>query len=196
MFLATDQENRLGGILGDAALKLLDSRIGKALLKRIEEGGQANLTGLPDPAKSFLIASLLEVTGRPAVVLVPDEARARALAQELSAFMEEEGLLTFHGRELSLTDVRAVNRQVELERAALMARLLAGDYQVLILPADAALQRLRLPGIFGSFTLHLARGQEVDPQLLERKLLASGYERVTQVDSPGPSARRGAILDV
>ena len=196
MLLATDQDNRPGGILGEAARKLLDSRTGKALLSRIEEGGQANLTGLPDPAKSFLIASLLEVTGRPGVVLVPDEARARALAQELSAFMEEEGLLTFHGRELSLTDVRAVNRQLELERAAVMARLLAGDYQVLILPADAALQRLRLPGIFGSFSIHLARGQELDPQLLERKLLASGYERVPQVDSPGQYARRGDILDV
>ena len=61
------------GILGEASRQLLTSEVGRSLLARLEEGGPANITGLPDPAKSFLIASLQEETGRPAVILVPDE---------------------------------------------------------------------------------------------------------------------------
>lgn len=184
------------GILGEASRQLLTSEAGRSLLARLEEGGPANITGLPDPAKSFLIASLQEETGRPAVILVPDEARARTLAQELAAFLGDEGLLTFHGRELTLIDTRAVNRDIELDRAAVMARLLDGDYRALIVPADAALQRLRLPGTFASFVIRLKRGQELDPQRLENQLLAAGYERLAQVDSPGQYARRGDILDI
>ncbi len=192
----TRGDDRPRELWSDAARSLLDSEAGRQLLACIDGRRQANLSGLPDPAKSFLIASLLDRTGRPALVLVPDEARARALGEELAGYLDPGGLLTFHGRELSLIDARAVSREIELERAAIMAQLLSGDYQVLILPADAALQRLRLPGTFKSFIIRLEVGQSLVPEELERQLIQSGYERFPQVEGPGQFARRGDILDV
>ncbi len=180
----------------DAARSLLDSEPGNRLLACVDASRQANISGLPDPAKSFLIASLLDQRGKGALVLVPDEARARTLGEELAGFIDPGQLLTFHGREISLIGARAVSREVELERAALMTRLLAGEYRALIVPADAALQRLRLPGTFKAFIIRLELGQGLAPEELERQLVQAGYERFPQVEGPGQFARRGDILDI
>ena len=185
-----------GRVWAQASRLLLTSKTGRELGRLVEEDKPANVSGLTDPAKSFLIASLIEEKGRPALVLVPDEARARTLGEELSAFLGQEEVLTFHGRELCLYDARAVSRETELERASILTRLSEGNFRALILPADAALQRLRSPGTFKSFVIRLTTGQRIDPEVLEARLVKAGYERVPQVENPGQFARRGDILDI
>ena len=179
-----------------ASSSLLQEGAGEKLKSFALKGESANISGLPDPAKSFVIASLLDQVGGRACVLVPDEARARALHEELSAWIDPDDILTFHGRELLLMEARAANRDVELERAAVLTRVLEKEYRSLIVPADAALQRLRTPGTFHSFAIHLRSGQQIEPDRLEAELIFCGYERATQVECPGQYARRGDIIDI
>lgn len=183
-------------VWSDASELLLCSVAGRTVLRYIADGTPLNITGLVDSAKSFLIASLEEKTGRKVCVYVPDEARARSLREELAALIPEESIVTFHGRELSLYDVRATNRDSELMRSAVLTRLLLRDYRVLIIPADAALQRVRPPKLYRHFVQTLKLGQEIAPDTLERCLAMAGYERVAQVEQPGQYARRGDIVDV
>jgi len=183
-------------VWSDASDLFLNSAPGCELLRCAAGGRPLNVTGAADPAKSFIVASLAEKTRRKVCVLVPDEARGRALHEELSAFIPEEAILTFHSRELSLIDVRAISRDQELMRSAVLTRLLCDDFRVLILPADATLQRVRPPDIFRRFVLTVELGQRIDPDTLERQLAAAGYERIPQVENPGQYARRGDIIDV
>lgn len=183
-------------VWSDASDLLLRSQVGRDILRGIEDGTPLNIDGLVDSAKSFLIASLQEKTDRRACVFVPDETRALSLREELAALIPEESILTFHSRELSLYDVRATNRDRELMRSAVLTRLLKRDFRVLIVPADAALQRVRSPEVYSRFLLILTLGQEMKPDTLESRLVAIGYERVPQVEQPGQYARRGDIVDV
>ncbi len=183
-------------VWSDASDLLLCSDAGRTILRHIADAAPLNVTGLVDSAKSFLIASLEEKTSRKACVFVPDEARARSLREELAALIPEESILTFHFRELSLYDARAINRDRELLRSAVLTRLLKHDFRVIIVPADAALQRVRSPKIYGRFVTSLKTGQEMRPDTLERRLVTAGYERVPQVERPGQYARRGDIVDV
>ena len=157
-------------VWSDASDLFLNSAPGCELLRCAAGGRPLNVTGAADPAKSFIVASLAEKTRRKVCVLVPDEARGRALHEELSAFIPEEAILTFHSRELSLIDVRAISRDQELMRSAVLTRLLCDDFRVLILPADATLQRVRPPDIFRRFVLTVELGQRIDPDTLERQL--------------------------
>ncbi|HPY64486.1 MAG TPA: transcription-repair coupling factor [Bacillota bacterium] len=190
------REEEVTTVWSDASDFLLRSPAGRDILRTIEDGIPLNINGLVDSAKSFLIASLEEKTERGACVFVPDEARAYSLREELAALIPEESILTFHSRELSLYDIRATNRDREMMRSAVLMRLLRRDFRVLIVPADAALQRVRSPETYRRFVLTLATGQETNPDTLESHLVTVGYERVPQVEQPGQYARRGDIVDV
>lgn len=191
-----DNHDRDRTVWSQASRLVLESAAGVNLRRVIAQHRQANVSGLPDSAKSFLIASLTDQQQGRSMVFVADESRARTLREELSAFLSTQDIMTFHGRELSLYDARAVNRDVELERAAALARLGTGDYRVLIVPADAALQRLRAPHTFMSFAINLSLGQQIEPEVLEERLVRAGYERVPQVECRGQYARRGDIIDI
>lgn len=196
--MGQSDHRRNGGnhVWSEAAGLLLESEPGRKLMAAISDGCPANVTGLPDQAKSFLIASLIEATGKPALVLVPDEGRAAALGEELAALLGDGDVFTFHSRELSLYEARATSREQELGRVAILSRLAEGSAGVVIVTADAALQRFRKPSLFASFSIELNEGQELDPGRLEAGLIMAGYERVPQVEGPGQFARRGDIIDV
>ncbi|MGI6157378.1 MAG: transcription-repair coupling factor [Saccharofermentanales bacterium] len=174
--------------------RFLRADVGRALDDVLRRGGRANAVGMADAAKSFLVAAFGE--RRRSVLFVPDEARARITREALSAFVDPEDIVTFHGREWSLYDAQAVSRDVALERAAVLTELLAGDVRFLIVPADAALQRLRAPDVFARAMIELRLGATLAPETLERRLVHAGYERVPLIECPGQYARRGDILDI
>ncbi len=185
-----------GQVWSEASRLLLASKEGRRLGEFLANRQAANLTGLPDPAKAFIIASLVQAEDKPAMILVPDLLRGRALEADLGAFFPTEDLLVFPSRELSLYEAQAVSRDLEMERTSLLSRALQGSFKALIIPADAAMQRLRAPRHFASFGIRLTRGQELEPGQLEEQLVRAGYERLPLIEGPGQFARRGDLVDI
>ena len=68
--------------------------------------------------------------------------------------------------------------------------------QVVILSPEALDTAAPAPQSLRDSAQLICTGDELDPDLLEKKLLESGYERVAQVHAHGQIARRGGIMDL
>ncbi len=156
---------------------------------------RVNLTGMPEPMKAYLIASLCSEMKRPAVVVVSDELTARRFQADLSAFTEKEALI-LRPREQSLVDVDASSRGTEIDRIRTLRRLVNGDCPAVIVTAGALSNRLLPAGDFRKAEIVLSRSMRVSPEDLAMRLAGNGYERARSVEGEGEFARRGDILDV
>ena len=155
----------------------------------------ANVYGLQDTQKIVLALALAQTLGQKPCLLVPDELRARAVAADLRALLDEP-VLVFRPRELNLTDVEATSHEEEQARQAILGQLHSGDFGALVVPAAALLQRLQSPDALKTATIQLAVGQRYDAKILAQDLLARGFERMRLIEGPGQFAVRGDILDI
>lgn len=154
-----------------------------------------NVFGLQDTQKVVLALALAQETGQKPCLLVPDELRARSVAADLRALLEAP-VLVFRPRELNLTDADAASHDEENARQAILGQLHSGDFGALVVPAAALLQRLQSPTAFKAATIQLTAGQQYDPKMLAKNLLAAGFERMRLIEGPGQFAVRGDILDI
>ncbi|MDD2427047.1 MAG: transcription-repair coupling factor [Eubacteriales bacterium] len=159
-----------------------------------------NLFGLSDPAKLWYAAALQAESGRPLVLVVPDEARVRVAEEELKEIVGDDAdflpVLSFRAREWTLYDARAASREDEVYRLALLDSIRRQQYKFLIVSAEALLQKLIRPERLARFSLEFHQGELIEPEELERQLLLAAYERVSRVERPGHFARRGDIIDI
>ena len=100
-----------------------------------------NVVGPPDSLKSWLAWQLGAKTGRRPCLLVADELRARTVAAELAALLEDP-VFIFRPRELNLTDAEASSRELDMQRMAILGKLLDDQYGARVGPACAVLQNL------------------------------------------------------
>lgn len=73
--------------------------------------------------------------------------------------------------------------------------MLGGDYDAVVLSAEAALQFTVPPAMLMNNSFSVAVGEDCDTTELITTLLRCGYVRSEQVDGPGQFASRGGILD-
>ena len=104
--------------------------------------------------------------------------------------------------ELPADDDRGVHAAPETlaARLAVMNQLCSGQVgekpEILILSPDSLLDSCPSPEALIKASISLQVGDVHDPQSFEDELLASGYERVSQVHAHGQLARRGGIMDI
>lgn len=183
-------EEALSLSLGDSAYEgVLSSIQSKSKKEHI------NISGMPDSLKAFIIASLSRNTGKPVVVIVSDELRARMIQTDLAAFLDGE-ILILRQREQSLAGVDAASRETEFGRIKTLRRLVNGDYAAVIVTAGAMNSRLMPVETFRSMSVGLKIGLRVSPEDLAMRLVGIGYERVRRVEGEGEFSRRGDIFDV
>jgi len=86
------------------------------------------------------------------------------------------------------------------ERLAVMNTLSADPSfskpQVVILSPESLLSPAPSPEALKASAFTLRLGDNINPEDFEKKLIASGYERVMQVHAHGQIARRGGIMDI
>src|SRR5215471_16265413 len=82
------------------------------------------------------------------------------------------------------------------ERLATLYHASRGECDVLIAAASTALYRLAPPSYLAAFTFFLAQGEKLDLPKLQSQLALGGYQRVTQVVSPGEYSLRGGLIDL
>ena len=157
------------------------------------EKGQQLATGVSGSQKWHLAAGLLE--GRCGLIVCHSELSAKAVFEDFEFFFP--GNTCFYPSRDPLffaADVKSTD--ITKKRFAVLAELLAGHQPIIVLSAEALLDRLTPRRFFAKNILRLKLGDVFEPEALIRRLGMMGYERAAQVEGPGQFALRGGIIDV
>jgi transcription-repair coupling factor (superfamily II helicase) len=146
-----------------------------------------------EPALPLLLAALHEELDRPIVLLVPEDADARDLAEGVAWFVGEErvGLLPSRGVQWG-SGLEPAPHLVG-ERARALDVLAAGG---LVCASASALAEAMPPEDVRPQPLRIAPGEEISLEQLSESLALAGYERVERADERGQFAVRGGLVDV
>jgi len=168
--------------------------------------------------KWHFTAGILAQRKSPALIIAPSELAAKEIFENLYYFFREDCHL-YPSRDLIFyaADVKSVDitrqrlrvldrlyktsqlpshtRQLTLS-STISQEVYAGQPPIIILSAEALLDRMTPPEIFRTYRLSLSVGDICAPETMVRKLIQMGYERSSLAEGPGQFALRGGILDV
>ncbi len=153
----------------------------------------AGALGLSPINKAHLIHSLAE-EGRRCVVLTPDEASARRLADDMRTMGSR--VLFYPARDFSFSISESQSREYEHIRLGTLSKMLTGDYDVVVCSAEAFVQYTIPPEELSERTFRLVSGEDFPLDNAVSILVKAGYVRSPQVDGSGQFAVRGGILDI
>ena len=165
------------------------------LMQRVEYGGCPTVySGLSSIHKSHVAAALRRESGRPLVLICPDELEAERMRGDLETLCQEE-VWTLYGREFTFFPADSVSREGEQARLRTMLALLRERAGVVVTTPDGLMQRTLPPERLDSACAEVRQGEETGPEKLTEALLLCGYQRYDAVEGPGQFARRGGIVD-
>ncbi|MBM6937564.1 transcription-repair coupling factor [Pseudoflavonifractor phocaeensis] len=165
------------------------------LLAAVDGGGcPAAMSGLSPVHRAYVAAGLKEDSGRPLVMVCPDEGECGRMAADLRALTgREPAVLT--AREFTFHQAAVASRQWEHRRLALFQDLLDGTCPILVTTAEALMQRTMPPDLLRRSARTLRIGERHDLEEVTDTLVSAGYRRCQQVEGVGQFALRGGILD-
>ncbi|MCR4688874.1 MAG: transcription-repair coupling factor [Saccharofermentans sp.] len=186
--MAAKIEDLLDLISQDAVLlqSLSEARSGKKHL---------NVSGLCQEMKGYVISGISHIAGLRPVVIVPDAARARVISSQLAAFTKGE-VITLMPSELSLVTAEASSKELGIDQAFALTKLLRNEYGAAVICAPVLINRFQDKKIFKDAIRDIAIGDEVSRDGLIEHLTLTGYRRTDQVTRQGEFACRGDIVDV
>ena len=166
-------------------------------LPQLMEAGRfpALVSGLSPVHRPMLAAALYESTGRPLVVVCPEENSAESFARDLATLLGGRPVTLF-AREFVFRQAESVSRQGEQARLRALWTLQTAQTPVVVTTVSGLLQRTLPPGKLEENAFELHAGETVSPEEAEKKLMRAGYTRTEQVEGPGQFSRRGGILDI
>ena len=174
--------------------QILQHREAAALPSLSESGGlPALISGLGAVHRANLAAALKARTGRPLVVICPDDSAAESFARDLAVMLGEEAV-TLGLRDFTFVESEAVSRGGEQKRLAALWAMLHGA-SAAVLSVCGAIQRTIPPQILERAAFTIEDGAELPLEDAVDALVRCGYSRCEQVEGPGQFAVRGGILD-
>jgi transcription-repair coupling factor (superfamily II helicase) len=163
--------------------------------------GESQRAFVSQSLKPYLLAALLDDDPeRPALVVTGDDRGARDLAADLRAFLAPRRVRFYPARGVRYESHLAPPPHLVGLRVAALDSLLAEDRPsegaaVVVASAPALAEKVPEPSLRPR-GFALERGGLVDLEETAERLVASGYDRVDQVEERGQFALRGDILDV
>lgn len=141
-----------------------------------------------------ILAKLLTFTGGSILVITPDELAAESLFRDVKYFTEQVSFFPWWGTML----YKGVSPRASVfgKRATVLAEMIRGEKRIIVSSLRAALGYVPPPSVIGNALLHMEKGRQFNPTEIEMRLIAFGYNRVSQVSVPGEFALRGEVLDV
>ena len=171
----------------------------QAILSDIRSGRfPFGILGTTAMHKVFLIHSLLEsLSGegsrRRAMVLVSDEGTATRMAEDFAAMETRAAVLP--AKDLTFLSDQVRSREYEQMRMGALSAWLLGTIDVLLVSAEAAVQKTVPPAVLRDRMIELKVGEDISLDDLKRKFVAAGYKRADEVEGHGQFSVRGGIVD-
>lgn len=177
---------------GEALHKLPEYASAK---KAVEKGRlPAGILGLSHIHKAHIISALCGDFNRKGLVLMPDEAAATRLCEDLRTLGTEAVL--YPARDFSFSTADTRSHEYEQKRIRALRLLMDGERGVVVCSVQAALQRTIPKEALSARCVRIEKGKEVSVGKVMQVLLNSGYTHSEMVEGTGQFSRRGGILDL
>ncbi len=150
--------------------------------------------GLPPTPKAFLIHTVLEEAKERAVVLTADDAGAEKMCTDLCAL--GTNAVFYPSRDFNFYNVTTSSKEYEQRRIGALTKLLSDKRGVLVLSAEAAMQRIMPPEELKSRIFSISDDESMSISEIKEKLVSCGYQASDMVEGPGQFSHRGGILDI
>ncbi len=145
---------------------------------------------------AFLCESVLiksEVTSSPVLILVPSEQKGERTVSALCKAGINARL--FKSRDFVFHNITA-SHDLERERLSVLSEILSGGIDAVVATPTSAIRFTIPKNVLADSSFTLKAGDEAQPEVLCKKLVALGFRAVDSVESTGQFSRRGDILDI
>jgi len=175
----------------------------RRLVETVRAGGPASVAGLVESSKALALRLLRRETGRPILLLVPDEARLDEYASDLAAFAR-----LFEGPGAAARIIRfpalgadpyqgiPPHFRTACERASALSAAASGGWDFLIAPARALLTPLPAPEALLALRARVRVGERLDLDRFLGAAVEGGYRPEEMLGEAGEFSRRGGIVDI
>ena len=164
--------------------------------------GEVRLGGLTDSAKALVVPLVLRELGRPVILVAESNERAEALLEPLrwfyGAVTGKPGRRVAHlpAHDVLPYENRSPHAEISEARAVALWRLSTGEIDLLVVPVQAVLWRMREPAFYRELARVIARDESIAHEDLIGFLERAGYEKQATCEMPGQYSVRGGIIDV
>ena len=153
------------------------------------------VTGVNGSGKWHLASSVMTKENRPGLIVTHSELSAKGVYEDTRFFFPDRCRL-YPSRDPLFYAADAKSADITRKRFIVISELLAGENPVIVLSAEALLDRLTPKKSFMGNILRLQIGDLMEPEDLILHLSSRGYKRAVQVEGPGQFAMRGGIVDI
>ena len=152
---------------------------------------------LPQAALALALVEHAARCSAPVLVLAADAREADRLHAALQFFAGDDlPIVTLPEREMLPYDIVSPPRALVSERLRALTRIPRLGTGIVVVTADAALERLPSQAWLAGASFDYGVGQHLDLARFQRTLSTAGYVAVTEVRAPGEFAIRGGLVDV
>ena len=179
------------------------------LLEGLQDGlARQTLLGVTGSGKTFTVASIIERTQRPAIILAPNKTLAAQLYGEMREYFPGNAVEYFvsyydyyqpeayvPSSDTYIEKDASINQHIEQMRLSATKALIERP-DVIIVATVSAIYGLGDPEAYFSMVLHLVRGDRIDQRDLLRRLAELQYTRNELDFSQGTYRVRGDVIDI
>ena len=165
------------------------------LLSAVQKGSlPLAASGLSNVHKALLSAAIVTHSGKKLAIVTPDEQTATSLKSDLESLGQK--CLLFASRDYNTERVTGYSKEYEHARVDTLSRVLDGDFDVVLITVDAALQYTLPPEVLKENIIEIGSADNLDITEFSKRLVDAGYVRSELCEGVGQFAVRGGIIDV
>ena len=159
--------------------------------------GRQLVMGFSGSSKAVAIASAFQENNGKIVVVTPTQNESEKLASDLSSLIGEEKVYQFFADDVAAAEFIFASLDKAISRLTSL-NFLMDENQTGVLITSLTGMRILLPSpeTYSKSQISLSVGNEYELDTLVKTLSTIGYQKVSQVSSPGEFSHRGDILDI
>ena len=151
------------------------------------------ILGLTPVQKAHIISALVGGLEKKALIVVPDDATAVRLCEDLTAF--GISALQYPSRSFSFYTTDSQSYEYEQKRIKVLRRMLDKRCDIVVASAEACVSYTIPPEILRQKSVLLKKNEETTLENIILSLNCAGYTRVDAVEGVGQYSVRGGIVD-
>lgn len=161
--------------------------------EKLHTGKTISIVGCSESSKAAVISTLKEGF-RSALIIVPNDIRARALLREYGMF--DRKVCVYPAKDLMFYQADIRGNELTIERMKCLRRIMEGKPVTVITTIDALMTPQISSQILKDNVIKITGISQIDEKELSSQLVTMGYNRTFQVENPGEFSIRGGIIDI